>query len=121
MAEAKASCGDGGFLTSLFMPRRKLPLPRRRRRAENGSNDTGALTGRCVDRFEGVGSLDRQDAEEVEANVLGSAGGEAGASVSTDGDESVPAAKNQLASIKLTNIGISAFRFGLQRCDSSEF
>ena len=74
-----------------------------------------------MDRIEGVDSLDRQDAEEVEADVLGSARGEAGAGVSTDGDESVPAAKNQLASIKFTNIGILAFGFGLQRCDSSEF
>ena len=28
-----------------------------------------------MDRFEGVASLDRQDAEEVEANVLGSVRG----------------------------------------------
>ena len=46
---------------------------------------------------------------------------EAGADHLPDEDGSVSAAKNLLASIQWTNIGISAFGFGLKRCDSVEF
>ena len=74
-----------------------------------------------MDRFEGAVAVDLQDVEKMEAAVLWSTRGEAGADHLPDGDGSVPAAKNLLASIQSTNIGISAFGFGLKRCDSAEF
>ena len=52
-----------------------------------------------MDRFEGVVAVDLQDIEKMETAVLWSTRGEAGKDHSPDGDGSVPAAKNLLASI----------------------
>jgi hypothetical protein len=57
----------------------------------------------------------------METNVYWSNRGGADVGDLEDGTKSGSASWNMLASVKSTNIGISAFGVGLQRCDSTEF
>ena len=74
-----------------------------------------------MDRTEGVDAVDHQAAEKMEARIHWSISGEDRADYPPDGVETSQAAKHRLASIKTSDIGISAFGVGLHRCDSVEF
>jgi hypothetical protein len=73
-----------------------------------------------LDRYEGAGVVDLQDIEKMETNVYWNKGG-VDAGDPKDGTKSSAASWNLLASVKYTNIGITAFGSSLQHCDSAEF
>jgi hypothetical protein len=78
------------------------------------------LSGCDLVRNEGVGAVDNQDSEKMEAIARGGRWGEAGPVSTEDGVGSYTPPKNLLESVKATNIGITSFGFGLHRCDSTE-
>ena len=78
------------------------------------------LSGGDLVRIEGVGAMDNQNAKKLEAIARGGGWGEAGPNGIEDGVGSCTSTRNLLESAKSSNIGISAFSFGLQRCDFAE-
>ena len=78
------------------------------------------FSGSHLDRIEAADAVDLKDATKTETNVRWSGGGEVDGGDTEDGTKRSAASWNRLAPIKSTNIGISAFGVGLQRCDSTE-
>ena len=77
------------------------------------------LSGGDLVRIEGVGAVDNQNAEKLEAIARGGGWGEDGSDNLEDGVRSCTPTKNLLESAKATNIGMLAISFGLHRCDSA--
>lgn len=78
------------------------------------------LSGCGLVRNEGTGAVVIQITKKMEAIARGSGWGEAGPDGIEDGVGSCTSTRNLLESAKSSNIGISAFSFGLQRCDFAE-
>ena len=77
------------------------------------------LSGENLVRIEGVGAVDNQNAEKLEAIARRGGWREDGSDNTEDGVGSCTPIKNMLESAKATNIGMSAFGFGLHHCDSA--
>jgi len=77
------------------------------------------LLGGDLVRIEGVGAVDNQNAEKLEAIARRGGWREDGSDNTEDGVGSCTPTKNLLESAKATNIGMLAFGFSLHRCDSA--